>query len=287
MAATHCLVAVGSAEADVMLCDVLSGGFSHRLSGHRASVWAVAWSPVHEFELITGGRDGQLRVWDIRRAGSLAILDLHNTRRKQQQQQNYYNNFSNNASNTSNGSFNKQNSRNAAAAAPPPSPPRPPGVQSAAAVYTKAHENGITGVTPTPDGLFWLSAGNDDKVRLWETAQHRHELVHYNESYNRASKPRQIAVSEDSKVLFHPSGSAVQVFEVVSGRSVATLGSGHFESINCCVWNEVEQELYTGSNDHHIVAWAPKGIGTRFDGLAGDDGGDGDGSHMNRDAWSD
>jgi DNA excision repair protein ERCC-8 len=258
-AVSHCLVAVGSSEPDVLLCDVTSGGFSHRLQGHRAGIWAVAWSPINEFELISGGRDGQLRIWDIRRAGTQAVLDMHDTK-------------------------NRQAVGNGAAAAgqrlpPPPPAPRPqaPGAPTTATIYAKSHESGITGVIPTPDGLFWLSAGNDDRVRLWNTATHRHELVHYNDTFNRASNPRQIAVSDDGNALFHPSGSAVQVFDVHSGSTAATLAGGHFESVNCCLWNGVQEELYTGSNDHNIVVWAPKEAGMVDLGGEGDD----------QDAWSD
>ena len=36
-------------------------------------------------------------------------------------------------------------------------------------------------------------------------------LVTYPDTFNRAIRPRQMAVTEDSRVLFHPSGSMVQV----------------------------------------------------------------------------
>ena len=256
VAISHCLVAVGSAEQGVLLCDVTSGGFSHRLSGHQAGVWAVAWSPLNEFELMSGGRDGQLRIWDIRRAGTRAVLDMHDTKSRQ-----------------------GGGAGNIAAPAPAPLPQKPqaPGAQTNATIYAKAHENGITGIVPTPDGLFWLSAGNDDRVRLWNASNHRHELVHYKDTFNRASKPRQIAISDDGHALFHSSGSAVQVFDVHSGTSLSTLTGGHFESVNCCAWNGVHEELYTGSNDHNIVVWAPKEAGTV----------DFCGEHDDQDAWSD
>jgi DNA excision repair protein ERCC-8 len=254
-AVSHCLVAVGSSEPELLLCDVMSGGFSHRLSGHRAGVWAVAWSPLNEFELMSGGRDGQLRIWDIRRAGTRAVLDMHDTKSRQ-------------------GAGNAPSSL-----PPPPQPVRPqaPGAQTNATLYAKSHESGITGVVPTPDGLFWISAGNDDRVRLWNATSHRHELVHYNDTFNRASKPRQIAVSDDGYALFHPSGSAVQAFDVQRGSTFATLAGGHFEAVNCTAWNGVHEELYTGSNDHNIVVWAPKEAGMVDPGGKEDD----------QDAWSD
>ena len=42
------------AALQVLLCDIVSGGFTHTLSGHRAAVWAVHWSPANEWQLVTG-----------------------------------------------------------------------------------------------------------------------------------------------------------------------------------------------------------------------------------------
>ena len=118
--------------------------------------------------------------------------------------------------------------------------------------HAAAHPGGaVTGVAPTPDGLHWLTAGTDDRVRLWDagtyrcergvgsergrqggvqalsrspellplivplsfpqTRTHRHLLVHYQGAFNRATQARQLALSGDGGTLFHPSGSAVQV----------------------------------------------------------------------------
>jgi DNA excision repair protein ERCC-8 len=266
-AASHCLVAAGGAGATVALCDVASGGSSHTLEGHRAGVWAAAWSPTCEWELATGSADGQVRVWDIRRAGALHVLDQHHT----------------------------------AGAAPPaagaapgaaPGAPAPGGggggpgerqrARERAALYAQAHDGAVTGLAPTPDGLFWLSAGTDDRLRLWDAATRANALVHYPNAFNRASKARQLAVTADGGAVFHPSGSAVQVFDVRRGGQLALLGGAHFDSVNCCRWAAAAGELYTGANDCNIVVWA----GARGGGAdRGEGGGGGDAS--DGDAWSD
>lgn len=50
-----------------------------------------------------------------------------------------------------------------------------------------------------------------------------------------------------------------QVLDTSSGAELASLSQGHHESINCCVYNPLLQELYTGANDHQILVWQVDG----------------------------
>ena len=56
-ASTHSLIAVGSTDLNVRLCDVTSGGFAHTLIGHQAEVTSVCWTPFSEFILATASVD--------------------------------------------------------------------------------------------------------------------------------------------------------------------------------------------------------------------------------------
>jgi DNA excision repair protein ERCC-8 len=78
-ATTHSLVAIGSDDAVVKLWDPASNVIAHTLSGHRGSVHAIEWLASSEYALATGGAEGDVRIWDIRRAGSYMIFDRHNT----------------------------------------------------------------------------------------------------------------------------------------------------------------------------------------------------------------
>jgi len=49
----HSLVAVGTDDRRVRLCDLKSGGCSHLLTGHSEAVTTVAWSPTQEHLLAT------------------------------------------------------------------------------------------------------------------------------------------------------------------------------------------------------------------------------------------
>uniref|UniRef100_A0A7C9CAG4 Uncharacterized protein n=1 Tax=Opuntia streptacantha TaxID=393608 RepID=A0A7C9CAG4_OPUST len=75
IATSHMLIAAGTEDVQVRLCDIASGAFAHTLSGHRDGVMSVEWSKSSEWILITGGCDGAIRFWDVRRAGCFLVLD--------------------------------------------------------------------------------------------------------------------------------------------------------------------------------------------------------------------
>ncbi|KAI9028661.1 WD40-repeat-containing domain protein [Hyaloraphidium curvatum] len=83
-AGQHGTVAVGSASAQVRLCDLRTGSSAHTLLGHSAAsssgaVLAAKWHPVHPHLLATGGKDRTVRLWDVRRARAcVAVLDKDN-----------------------------------------------------------------------------------------------------------------------------------------------------------------------------------------------------------------
>jgi WD40 repeat protein len=69
VASQHALVAVGSGAPEVRLVDLRTAAATLALAGHAGGVQAVAWGAGHEFLLVSGGCDATVRVWDVRRAG--------------------------------------------------------------------------------------------------------------------------------------------------------------------------------------------------------------------------
>ncbi|XP_026098691.1 DNA excision repair protein ERCC-8-like [Carassius auratus] len=79
VARKHSLVAVGTKDPKVQLCDLKSGSRIHILQGHRGEILSVRWSPRYDHILATASTDSRVRIWDVRRAsGSLFTLDQHN-----------------------------------------------------------------------------------------------------------------------------------------------------------------------------------------------------------------
>lgn len=67
----------GDGRSVIQLCDAFSGGCAtHELVGHNGGVNSVAWDPNHPFRLASGGEDGTVRLWDIRKAGHNACLGV-------------------------------------------------------------------------------------------------------------------------------------------------------------------------------------------------------------------
>lgn len=79
--AQHLLVACATQHPAVRLVDLRSGAAAHSLAGHGGgAVLSVAWSPREEHVLASGGVDGTVRFWDVRRsAGTLGMLDMEDS----------------------------------------------------------------------------------------------------------------------------------------------------------------------------------------------------------------
>ncbi|KAJ2330609.1 hypothetical protein GGH91_006623, partial [Coemansia sp. RSA 2671] len=66
----HALIAATNESAYIRLCDLRSGSSAQTLLAHYSGSMAAAWSPKQPFVLASGGIDGALCMWDIRRADS-------------------------------------------------------------------------------------------------------------------------------------------------------------------------------------------------------------------------
>ncbi|KAJ8889220.1 hypothetical protein PR048_008718 [Dryococelus australis] len=120
-----------------------------------------------------------------------------------------------------------------------------------------AHNGFVNGLCFSENGLYLLSCGTDNSLRLWDVCWGRNELVNFGDVPNYSKKCVQLDVRTvvGSGVAYVPSGSNVLVFDIGSGRNIRTL-HGHFGTINGCRFHPYLQELYSCGNDRNILVWS-------------------------------
>ncbi|CAL9185585.1 unnamed protein product [Musa hybrid cultivar] len=275
VAKAHMLIATGSADVQVRLCDIASGAFTHTLSGHRDGVMTLEWSTCSEWILMTGGRDGAIRFWDIRRAGCFRVLDqsqcqlgrrppfLENTSKKIVARTSLAGSSSLDNKSVSkkktplgNGMKQSQALRRPQNLLRTPVRQRShPGMSSSHDRAT-AHYGAVTGLKASGDGMYLLSSGSDAQLRLWDIESGLNILAKYEEMRPQTTKSLHLALNQDSSLVFVPCMATVKACDVWSGLTLQTF-RGHYELVNCCYFNLQGQELYTGSNDRQILVWSP------------------------------
>ncbi|KAM9329281.1 DNA excision repair protein ERCC-8 [Gastrophryne carolinensis] len=213
LATKHSLIAVGTKNPKVQLCDLKSGSCSHILQGHRGEVLSVCWSPRYDFILATASADSKVKLWDVRKAtGCLITLDQYNGEKSKS---------SSEAANT-------------------------------------AHNGRVNGLCFTSDGLHLLTVGTDNRMRLWNSATGENTLVNYGKVSNCSRKSVKFTVSVgcNPDFAFVPLDSTIAVYTIYSGEKISML-RGHYNDVDCCVFQPLYQELYSGSKDCNVLAWVP------------------------------
>ncbi|EEY59812.1 DNA excision repair ERCC-8-like protein [Phytophthora infestans T30-4] len=290
---THTLIAAATSRGEVRLVDMESGATAHSLLGHKDEIWSLDWSPASEFLLATGSRDGEIRLWDIRRSGATACLLClnHEGKATVPGRSSLYTNVK------------RENPMSLSAAATARKRQRVGGASEAqardrqrvrsrvddhhsrlhASTYREnrndphaaatmslaiAHYAGVTSLSYTPDGRFLLSKGMDDKLRLWNATSGEHQFMNYTgvrRTQPRAARNVQMAVVQEgdaweSTTVFVPNGSEGELCSYrVFGDNGAPLGSvtAHYQQITACLYRKTTREVYSAGEDGLIMKWKP------------------------------
>lgn len=130
---------------------------------------------------------------------------------------------------------------------------------SRSSAINTAHNGHVNGISFSSDGLHLLTYGTDDRLRLWDTFTGKNTLVNFGRVHNPSRKAIKLCQSSgtSNEVAFVPSGSNIEVFEVLTGQHVVTFG-GHYNNVNCCTYQQHFQALFSGANDTNLLVWLPE-----------------------------
>ncbi|KAG8626410.1 hypothetical protein KVT40_005355 [Elsinoe batatas] len=258
--ASHLLVACATQHPAVRLVDLKSGASTHSLAGHGGAVMSVAWHPKSEHLLVSGGSDGAVRIWDIRRsASSLGVLNMDD----------------------SIGIVGMSSM----------------GVDYRKRERGKAHSALVNGVLWNEAGDHVISNGHDDTIRVWDASTGANTLVNFGPSLKNAHSSALLPLLTPSyltgkgrELLVYPNPRELLTFELYTGKLLSRLRTPSYTASHTTVnagsgsrnvqnrttslaWRAHNVELFSSHSDGTIRCWQPK---TQEDGLADHETDEGD-----------
>lgn len=225
----HAMVATAADHPFVRLLDLRTTAAAQILKGHEGKVLTTKWSPTHGSLIATGGTDGSVRLWDVRRSDSCVLMLDHTL--------------------TPTANIN----------------PLRRGVDRRLG-HPRAHRAATNGLCWLPDGTTLLSYGNDEKLRLWDLVpkEGMNKLVNYGpflrNKYIQTVNPLLMFQSaENHKVLVPSDSGEIFMYQVEDGKLVTRLSRGHDVARSACVAGRGHgyEDYFSGSLDGKITQWSP------------------------------
>ncbi|KAK9477793.1 WD40-repeat-containing domain protein [Lipomyces japonicus] len=236
------LVACGVDAAAIRLLDLRSSSAAHMLQGHEGvSVNAVKWSPVNEFVLASGGSDGTVRVWDVRRSNAcLTVLDMEKTGGSRFGGQGH---GRSQAFSSSSSSFLGE---------------------------IKSHRGVVNGLTWLENGKKLISTGTDEMIRVWNLTgsldSGTNGLINFgplvrNRYLNNVSLVLSPIGDCVPQLLFSPSDNGeILVSQVHDGKLVRRLAGSvtmRKRVAGLASRGPDHVEIFSGNSDGDIILWEP------------------------------
>jgi DNA excision repair protein ERCC-8 len=241
--ASHLLVACATQHPTVRLVDLRSGSNTHSLAGHHGALLSLSWSPRVEHILASGGIDGTIRLWDIRKSSAaLGILDMEDSM----------------GITGTNGL----------------------GMGARSRVSGKSHQGPVNGLTWTGDGEYIVSAGHDERVRVWDASTGANTLASFGPTLKNShlsnlpllTSPA-TSTGRGQDILFFPNERELLVFDLHQGillkrsrfpaPNISTVRSRTGERnvrnrITGLLIQGQADAVYSSHTDGQIRAWLPR-----------------------------
>ena len=196
-----------------------------------------------EHILASGGIDGTVRLWDIRKSsGALGALDMEDST----------------GITGTDGMGKGARTRDKG----------------------KAHSGAVNGIRWTDDGSYIISAGHDERIRVWDAATGANTLASFGPTLKNghlSNLPLLVSptslTSPGKEVLFYPNEKELLMFELhegnilkrlkVPGPKIAAVRSRTGERniknrITALVWRGIVDGVYSAHSDGQIRAWLPR-----------------------------
>ena len=146
----------------------------------------------------------------------------------------------------------------------------------------KAHQGAVNGITWTDDGAYIISAGHDERVRVWEAATGANTLASFGPTLKNSHLSNLPLITSPTsstpsgkELLFYPNEKELLMFELHEGRilrrlkvpgaTVTTVRSKTGERnvknrITALVWRSQADGVYSAHSDGQIRAWFPRTV---------------------------
>ena len=225
----HAMVATAADHPFVRLLDLRTTAAAQILKGHEGKVLTTKWSPTHGSLIATGGTDGSVRLWDVRRSDSCVLMLDHTLTPTAQAN------------------------------------PLRRGVDKRLS-HPRAHRAAANGLCWMPDGSTLLSFGNDEKLRLWDLLppEGMNKLVNYgpflrNKFLQTINPCLMFQNHETHKVMVPSDSGEIFMYQVEDGKMVCRLSRGHDVARSACVTGRGYgyEDYFSGSLDGKITRWSP------------------------------
>ncbi|KAI1314660.1 DNA excision repair protein ERCC-8 [Mortierella claussenii] len=224
-------------------------------SRHKGGISRVRWYPFDNGMFTTSSFDGTIKAWDTNAMEVACTFNLENKVYSHAMSSKATHGLIADLHNTSAPPLSESNS---------------------------AHTRTVNGVNFTPDGLYLVTTGHDDKMRLWNLYTGHNTLTNYgtmirNQFVQNLTPMISPISASPSFYVFMPSDDrSILMFDLMDGSLIKRL-TGSYGKVTALAWRPRTQEIYSAGNDHDILAWSPKNV-DRDDELK---------AMADQDAWSD